>query len=110
MPCLDYYACYSGSMKTTIDIPDNALREAIIHTGAKTKREAVVVAMNEFNRLRRLKRLATRWQGACPNFMTQQDLQNMRRNRAWEATRRRWWMPQAGLSFCAGGRASRAGG
>jgi Arc/MetJ family transcription regulator len=74
-------------MKTTIDIPDNSLREAIKHTGAKTKRDAVVTALDEFNRLRRLKRLATRWHGACPNFMSQEDLQNMRRPRAWEAAR-----------------------
>ena len=31
-------------MKTTLDIPEHELREAIRHTGAKTKREAVVIA------------------------------------------------------------------
>lgn len=37
-------------MKTTIDIPDQALADAIRFTGAKTKREAVVKAIEAFNR------------------------------------------------------------
>jgi hypothetical protein len=37
-------------MKTTIDIPDQVLEEAIRFTGAKSKREAVVAAMESFNR------------------------------------------------------------
>jgi hypothetical protein len=37
-------------MKTTIDIPDAALADAMRFTGAKTKREAVVKALEEFNR------------------------------------------------------------
>ena len=59
-------------MKTTIDIPDKALREAIRHTGAKTKRDAVVTAVEEFNRRRRLEEMAERLHGSCPNFMTQE--------------------------------------
>lgn len=42
-------------MKTTIDIPESALADAMRFTGAKTKREAVVKALEEFNRLRRVK-------------------------------------------------------
>ena len=45
-------------MKTTVDIPEGQLEEAIRHTGAKTKREAVVIALADFNRRRRLERLA----------------------------------------------------
>ena len=44
-------------MKTTIDIPDAVLADAMRYTGAKTKREAVVKALEEFNRLRRVKDL-----------------------------------------------------
>jgi len=44
-------------MKTTIDIPDAALADAMRFTGAKTKREAVVKALEEFNRLQRVKDL-----------------------------------------------------
>jgi Arc/MetJ family transcription regulator len=70
-------------MKTTIDIPDASLREAIRHTGAKTKRDAVVTALTEFNRRRRLEELAERLHGSCPNFMTQEDLRHMREDRKW---------------------------
>ncbi len=45
------------SMKTTIDIPDRALADAVRFTGAKTKREAVVKALEEFNRLQRVKEI-----------------------------------------------------
>jgi Arc/MetJ family transcription regulator len=74
-------------MKTTIDIPDKSLREAIKHTGAKTKRDAVVTAVDEFNRRRRLEELAERLHGSCPNFMTQEDLQHMREDRKWETAK-----------------------
>ena len=71
-------------MKTTIDIPDASLREAIRHTGAKTKRDAVVTAVEEFNRRRRLEEMAERLHGSCPNFMTQADLRRMRQDHKWE--------------------------
>lgn len=41
-------------MKTTIDIPENELKEAMRFTNAKTKREAVVKALEDFNRRRRM--------------------------------------------------------
>lgn len=44
------FSVYLESMKTTIDIPDAALADAMRFTGAKTKREAVVKALEEFNR------------------------------------------------------------
>jgi Arc/MetJ family transcription regulator len=44
-------------MKTTIDIPDKALADAMRFTGAKTKREAVVKALEEFNRRQRVEDL-----------------------------------------------------
>lgn len=44
-------------MKTTIDIPDDVLANAMRFTGAKTKREAVVKALEEFNRQQRVKDL-----------------------------------------------------
>ena len=71
-------------MKTTIDIPEKALKEAIKHTGAKTKRDAVVTAVEEFNRRRRLEEMAQRLHGSMPNFMTQEDLKTMRQDDKWE--------------------------
>lgn len=74
-------------MKTTIDIPDKALKEAIRHTGAKTKRDAVVTAVEEFNRGRRLEQLAERLHGSCPGFMSQEELRRMREDHKWESAK-----------------------
>lgn len=48
---------YNRSMKTTIDIPENELRDAMRFTRATTKREAVVKILEEFNRRRRMAEL-----------------------------------------------------
>ncbi|MDP3259125.1 MAG: type II toxin-antitoxin system VapB family antitoxin [Thermodesulfovibrionales bacterium] len=73
-------------MKTTIDIPDNELKEAIKYTGAKTKRDAVVYALRDFNRKRRLAELS-KMLGTFKDFMTQDDLKAMRKDRKWEKTK-----------------------
>ena len=65
-------------MKTSIDIPEGLLEEAMKFTGAKTKREAVVTAVERFNRLKRLERLNGRVRGQFRDFMTQADLKAMR--------------------------------
>ncbi len=44
-------------MKTTVDIPENELRDAMHFTKAKTKAEAVVKALEDFNRRHRLAEL-----------------------------------------------------
>jgi hypothetical protein len=44
-------------MKTTVDIPENELRDAMRFTKARTKREAVVKVLEEFNRRRRMAEL-----------------------------------------------------
>ncbi len=66
-------------MKTTIDIPEKALREVVRHTGAATKREAVVTAIDEYNRRRRLEQLLKDF-GTMKNFMTQDELARSRRD------------------------------
>ena len=65
-------------MKTTIDIPDGTLDEAMKFTGSKTKREAVVTALERFNRLKRLENLNARARGQFREFMTQAELKAMR--------------------------------
>lgn len=65
-------------MKTTIDIPEITLDEAMKFTGAKTKREAVVTAVERFNRLKRLEKLNARVRGQFRDFMTQAELKAMR--------------------------------
>ncbi len=70
-------------MKTTIDIPDNELNEVIKHTRAKTKRDAVVYALKDFNRRQRLAELA-KVLGTFKDFMTLKDLKVMREDEKWE--------------------------
>ena len=73
-------------MKTTIDIPDKLMRETIKHTSAKTKRAAVITAMEKFNRLQRLRELNSRLRGTFVDFMTQEDLKVMREDAKWAKT------------------------
>jgi Arc/MetJ family transcription regulator len=51
-------------MKTTIDIPDTELDDAVRFLKARSKREAVVTALREFNCRHRMARLA-RFSGTC---------------------------------------------
>jgi hypothetical protein len=67
-----------GIMKTTDDIPEKELEDAMRFTKAKTKREAIVAAIVDFNRRRRVAELA-RHAGTCDGFMTVEDLQQHRR-------------------------------
>ena len=69
-----YYVC----MKTTVDIPDGELADAMRFTRATTKREAIVTAITEFNRRRRMAELTKR-AGTCPGLVTVEELQRSRR-------------------------------
>jgi hypothetical protein len=64
-------------MKTTVDIPDEELRDAMKFTGAKTKREAIVHAVSDFNRRQRMARLVRHF-GTCPDLMTVEELDALR--------------------------------
>ncbi len=65
-------------MKTTVDIPDKELRDAMRFTGATTKREAVVTALKDFNRRKRIAALTKRF-GSSNTFMTHAELMKLRR-------------------------------
>jgi hypothetical protein len=45
-------------MKTTIDIPDKMLQALIDNTKARTKREAILTAIDEYNRKKEIALLA----------------------------------------------------
>ncbi len=64
-------------MKTTIDIPDRMLRELLDRTGAETKRDAVLLAIEEYNRRRRMADLV-KTLGTFEDFMSQSELDTMR--------------------------------
>jgi len=70
-------------MKTTIDIPNQDLEEVIKYTKAKTKRDAVLQAIRDFNKRKRLSELAEIL-GTFKEFMTQDDLGKMREDRKWK--------------------------
>ena len=65
-------------MKTTVDIPDDELKDVMRFTRARTKREAIVTAIADFNRRRRMAELTKR-AGTCTNMMTTNELQRARR-------------------------------
>lgn len=72
-------------MKTTIDIPESILKEVIRHTRARTKREAILTAVERYNKLKRLEALNARIRGRFRDFMTQADLKTMREDSPSEA-------------------------
>ena len=66
-----------GGMKTTIDIPDDVLRDAMRFTGAVTKRQAVVAALADYVRRQKVAALAAHL-GSCPDLMTPSELETLR--------------------------------
>jgi Arc/MetJ family transcription regulator len=64
-------------MRTTIDIPDKDLAELMRHTGAATKREAVLTAIVDFNRRRRLAKLFKRFR-TSERFLSPDELHRAR--------------------------------
>jgi hypothetical protein len=65
-------------MKTTVDIPDDELKDVIRFTRAKTKRDAIVAAIVDYNRRRRLAELV-KHSGTCEDLVSAEDLQSQRR-------------------------------
>ncbi len=56
-------------MKTTLDIPSALLNEAMRLAGAKTKRAAVLAALDDFSKRGRMREMAMRL-GNSETFMT----------------------------------------
>ena len=76
-------------MKTTIDIPENALADAMRFTGAKTKRDAVLMALDDFNRRRRVENFL-KLAGSFPDFPTNDEIEaaDLERNEMLNAKRK----------------------
>jgi len=64
-------------MKTSIDIPAALLEEVMRLTDAKTKREAIVTAVTDFNRRARMAAL-TRHLGTCDDLISPEELTDLR--------------------------------
>ena len=69
---------YIRILKTTVDIPEGDLADAVRFTCAKTKREAIVAAIQDFNRRRRMAELV-KYAGTCDAMMSVEELQSQRR-------------------------------
>jgi len=76
---LDQYSILfdNGIMKTTIDIPEGMLKDAMRFAGTKTKRAAILAAVEDFNALHRMAAL-TRHLGTCKNLMSVSELKRLR--------------------------------
>jgi Arc/MetJ family transcription regulator len=66
-------------MRSTIDIDDELLKEAMKVTKARTKRELIHLSLKEIIRQKRLERLLSRL-GNCDLDLTQERLEEMRRD------------------------------
>lgn len=68
---------YHGIMKTSVEIPDKELRDIVRFTKAKTKREAIVTAIVEYNRRKRMAELI-KYSGTSETMMSWEELMKMR--------------------------------
>lgn len=75
-------------MKTTLDIPEKLLAEAMKAAGATTKRDAVMRALEEFNRRDRLRKLTARL-GSSDTFMSPEELSELRGRELRETSKAR---------------------
>ena len=65
-------------MKTTVDIPDEVLKELIKNSKTKVKKDAILCAVQEFNQRRKLERLATQL-GTFADLISKQELLRLRK-------------------------------
>jgi hypothetical protein len=65
-------------MKTTVDIPDEELKDGIRFTRAKTRQDAIVAAIVDYNRPRRLAKLV-KHSGTCEELGSAEENQLQRR-------------------------------
>jgi hypothetical protein len=67
-------------MKTTVEIPDTELEDLMRFTGASSERQAILTAIVEYNRRRRVAALIE-YAGKAEALNTPQGLQTLRRQR-----------------------------
>ena len=64
-------------MKTTVDIPDDQLRDVMRFTKEKTKSAAIAKALEENNRRQRMAEL-TKFSGTCDGLVSFEELMELR--------------------------------
>ena len=65
-------------MKTTVDIPDGELEDAMKYAGAKTKRDAIVTALKDYNRRKRMAELV-KYSATSDTFMSNEEIEKLDR-------------------------------
>ncbi len=65
-------------MKTSLDIPERELKDVLRFTKAKTKKDAIITAVREYNQRQRIIALS-KHAGKSKTFMTLDELMKMRR-------------------------------
>lgn len=60
-------------MKTTIELSDRVMEEALLYTAAPTKKQAIQIAVEDYNRRQRLKKLASQL-GSFDGFLSPDEL------------------------------------
>jgi Arc/MetJ family transcription regulator len=63
-------------MKTTIDIPEGELSDAMRFTGAKTKKEAVVTALADYNRRHKMAELI-KYSGTFTSLLSNDEIEQL---------------------------------
>jgi hypothetical protein len=66
-------------MRTTIDIPEKELLDALKFSGEKTKQGAILAAVADYNRRKRIAALA-RHLGTCKDLTTVEELTELRKS------------------------------
>ncbi len=63
-------------MKTTVDIPEGELLDAMRYAKAKTKRDAILTALTEYNRRQRMAELVG-YSGCSDTFMSNDEIESL---------------------------------
>ena len=73
-------------MKTTVDIPERVLEDAMRYTRAKTKREAIVSAMQDYIRRKRMSELVG-YSGSSDTLLTNDEIEGLERRHGRRASK-----------------------
>ncbi len=67
-------------MKTTIDIPVKILDEVLLYSKQKTKKDAIIIAMEDYLARKKMEKFVSKL-GTLENFMTNPELNKLRRKK-----------------------------
>ncbi len=65
-------------MKTSVDIPEDELKDAMKYARAKTKREAIVAALVEYNKRKRMAELVE-YSAVSETLMSNEEIEDLDR-------------------------------